>query len=98
MKWYEKLLRWGFCTNYWVWFHILVGGLIANVCSIWLPGWLSALVVFIAALVWEGVEFYFESDMTVEEIRKTYGSVERWIYDSIGDVLGAVACGIIVVV
>ena len=44
-----------------------------------------------------GLEFLLESGGSLEYCKKTYGSVERWVYDSIGDIIGAIICAAIVV-
>jgi hypothetical protein len=99
MKWYEKLLRWGFCANYWLWFHILIGGLIAKILNIWLSDWLSILIVLMVAIVWEIMfEYWIEYKHDKKTIEQIYGNMERYIYDSVGDILGAVICGIIVAI
>jgi len=92
MKWYNKLLKWGFNSNYWIWFHILAGGILAKLINIFLNNWLSVLIVSIIAIIWEIYE-YFKDDVV-----KIYGSIERFWYDAIGDVLGAIACAILVVI
>ena len=85
----KKLLYWGFNSNSWAWFHILAGGLLAKLFGFW--------IVVILALGWEIVEFFLESGGSFEKCKKTYGSIERWAYDSIGDIIGAIACAGIVV-
>ncbi len=97
MPWYKKLLYWGFCGNYWGWFHLLAGGSIAKFANIWIPGLISILIVLVVALIWECVEFFIECKGSLEIVKKIYGSVEKWIYDSIGDVILAVLCAILVV-
>ena len=85
----QKLLYWGFNGNSWCWFHILAGGLIAKFCGFW--------TVVVLAFGWEIIEFFLESGGSLENCKKTYGSVERWVYDSIGDIIGAIICAAIVV-
>ena len=34
---------------------------------------------------------------SLENCKKTYGSVERWVYDCIGDIVGAIICAGIVI-
>ena len=97
MPWYKKLLHWGFCGNYWGWFHLLAGGSIAKFANIWISGLISILIVLVVALIWECVEFFIECKGSFEIVKKIYGSVEKWIYDSIGDVILAVLCAILVV-
>ena len=85
----KKLLYWGFNGNSWAWFHILAGGLLAKFFGFW--------VVVILAFGWELVEFFLESGGSLDKCKKTYGSVERWVYDCVGDIIGAIVCAAIVV-
>ena len=34
---------------------------------------------------------------SLDKCKKTYGSVERWVYDCVGDIIGAILCAAIVV-
>lgn len=94
MKWYEKLLKWGFNSNYWVWFHILVGGILAKISVSFVSPLLTVAEVIVIAMVWEVYEYNRDKDR-LEEI---YGSVEKFVYDSIGDIVGAVLCAVLVVI
>ena len=95
--WYKKLLYWGFCSNYWGWFHTIAGGLIGKIVNIWLADLWSILVVFAGAFIWEFIEFFIECGGSWKEVIKIYGSKERWLYDSLGDIILAVLCSILVV-
>ena len=97
MKWYEKLLRWGFCQNQWIWFHGLAGGCLAKVGLLVCTSLRSLLYVALMALAWEVVEFFVECKGRWNIIIDIYGSKERWFYDSLGDVLIAIAMAGIVV-
>ena len=97
MKWYEKLLRWGFCQNYWGFFHCLAGGCLAKVGLLVCTPLRSLLYVALIALIFEVIEFTCEQKGRWENIILTYGSKERWFYDSLGDVLIAIAMAGIVV-
>ena len=87
----SKFINWSFCDNKWIWFHIFAGSLLFNiliVCNvIW---WLAGIIIVIIAIIWEFIEFYVESNGKWENVIKTYGSVEKWVYDTLGDVLGVV--------
>jgi hypothetical protein len=89
MTFFKRLLEWGFKGNTWVWFHILAGGVGAKVLNVWMT---DVNFVMLGAMVWELIEVTFSSPI------KVYGSIARWGYDSLGDVLGAVLAAIIVVV
>jgi len=97
MKWYEKLLRWGLCSNYYSWFHGLAGGIGAKVGLLVCTPLRSLLYVALIALAWEVVEFFVECKGRWDIIIDIYGSKERWFYDSLGDVLIAIAMAGIVV-
>ena len=96
-KWYKKLLCWGFCGNYWEWFHLLAGGSIAKIADIWLSGLLSVIIVFVIAVIWERIEFKVECKGDWEIVKKIYGSVERYWYDTAGDIILAGLCAILVI-
>lgn len=91
---FSRLLTWGFCSNYWVWFHILAGAVGSKFLRAVLrrPAMESVLVIAGLAVAWEICEALLENPKIV------YGSIARFIYDSAGDVLGAVAAAIIVAV
>jgi hypothetical protein len=87
-----KFLNWALLGNTWSWFHALAGGVM------WLIGtkllrlsavttWLSILGI---ALAWEIGEYLTQDVVTV------YGSRERFLYDSAGDVLLALAVATLV--
>lgn len=98
MKWYEKLLYWGFCSNYWGWFHALSGTLIAKVANHFLAAGWSILITFVIAVIWEIIEFRIECSGSWSEVEKIYGTKGKYLYDSVGDVLLALIFAIIVVV
>lgn len=89
-----RLLTWGFCTNYWVWFHILAGAAGSKFLRAVLhrPAAESVLVIAGLAVGWEICEAALEHPKVV------YGSITRFMYDSAGDVIGAVAAALIVAV
>jgi hypothetical protein len=91
MTFFKRLLEWGFKGNTWVWFHILAGAVGAKVLNVWLSDAAVVYGILVSAIAWE--VFEFKSD----NISKIYGSTERWFYDSLGDVLGAVVAALIVV-
>ena len=88
-----SLVKYGFCQNSWVWFHILGGGVLARILSIWLPSDLSLIIVIGVALLWEGIEFVFE---TKGDPTTVYGSWGRWMWDSLGDIMGTIICALLI--
>jgi len=91
-----KFIKTAFCSNYWIWFHILAGGLIAKLLFVFTTFTKVDIIVVVLgmALIWESIEYFIELNTNVE---KVYGSKEHWIYDTIGDVLGALMCTLIVI-
>jgi hypothetical protein len=87
----SKLINWGFCLNTWVWFHILAGALLFNTLRAFdVSVWLAVIITSGIAVVWELIEFFLENDGKWENVRENYGSVEKWKWDTIGDILGVI--------
>jgi hypothetical protein len=88
----EKFLRWGFLTNVWGWFHALAGGVlyhaIKRVTHLG-DGWVL-LSVFTLALGWEVGEWLHEKSLTPQFSSYPAGR-EQFFYDSVGDILLALA-------
>ena len=92
----SKFIDLGLCKNQWLWFHIFAGLFVANLLLyfdvnsiLFLFGHLSVKIatlinVFLIAVIWEFIEFYIESGYET-----SYGTVEKWFWDSVGDVFGA---------
>jgi len=98
MKWYNKLWRWGLMGgNYYGTFHAFAGLAIAKVANIWLAGWLSVLIVLVGAIIWERIEFKIECKGDWKIVERTYGTVEKYWYDTVGDILLALIFAAIVV-
>ena len=92
----KKLLNWGFKYNVWIWFHIMAGGFFAKLGLIWFDRWDSLLIVSVCAICWEYVEFFVDGG--IDGMIRIYGSLEKWFYDSLGDVVGAVLMALVVVI
>jgi hypothetical protein len=90
----EKLFMWGFMQNAWAWFHILFGGLGARLFSYFMDDTNALLLLFAVAVLWEVIEFLAGGGK--QGMIDVYGTLERWFYDSLGDVIGAVLMAIIV--
>jgi len=87
----SKLIDMGFCRNQWLWFHIFAGALLFNILVACGVVWTTAMwITFAVAIFWEFVEFFVENGGKWENVKKNYGSIEKWKYDTIGDVLGVV--------
>ena len=93
----RKLFFLGFCSNYWGWFHVLVSAIVSKLCL----GVISDLeiigIVSIGAIIWEFIEFFCECRGRIKQVVSIYGSMERWLYDTIGDILLAVIISIIII-
>lgn len=97
MKWLKDFLRFGLCGNYWIWFHILVAGLMARIGLLVFTPAQSFVIVALIAIIWEFIEFFVECKGEWQTVLIIYGSKRRWFCDSLGDVLGAIACAALVV-
>jgi hypothetical protein len=91
-----KLFQWGFNQNWAVWFHILGGGIGAKIALIWLSPAIALLVIFLITILWEVLEFVIDGGE--QGMIDIYGSLERWFYDSLGDVIGANLMALTVVI
>lgn len=87
----SKLIDMGFCRNRWVWFHILAGLFLFKAlvtCGVAMIT--AAIIVSVVAILWEVVEFFVENGGKWDNVIQNYGSVEKWKWDTIGDVLGVI--------
>ena len=91
----KKLWEWGFMGNVWAWFHIMGGGICAKFLSFYIDKWNALLFVFLITILWEVFEFV--KDGGKQGMIDIYGSLERWAYDSAGDILGANLMALIVI-
>jgi len=73
-----------FLCNQWLWFHILISALLTKILLYSETSKIGIfLLIFSMAILWEFIE-YFTTD-----IEKVYGSKIRFLYNSIGDIIGA---------
>ena len=87
----SKLIDYGFCKNQWLWFHLfsalsLFKALIAFGVAM-IP---TAIIVSVIAILWEVVEFFVENGGKWDNVIQNYGSVEKWKWDTIGDILAVI--------
>jgi hypothetical protein len=82
------------CKNRMLWGHILGGGLLCKI-GLWfeIPKWWTLPLVFILACIWEFIEWVYAKG----DVERIYGSYRRWVFDSTGDILGAVCCCLIII-
>ena len=89
-----KILKWMFMKNTWLWFHILAGGIGAKIgLALNLFPQNIVVLVFCIATAWELIEWIVQND----QMEKIYGSYSRAMFDSFGDILGAVLMAAVVV-
>ena len=93
-------IKYGFCNNYWIWFHMGGGGVLALI-AMRLLRWRDCrstsgtirrealLAVTVIAIGWEVIEALGGID--------AYPSTIRWVYDSLGDIIGTVGIALMVV-
>lgn len=84
-----NFFKYGFMMNDGIWIHMIGGGILAKVIRHYLSAKYAILAILAIAITWEFIEFYLETP-NKGALLAIYGSVERYIYDSIGDILGAV--------
>jgi len=92
----RKFWDWGLMDNVWAWFHIFFGGLGARLFLEVLEPSQALALVFLITILWEIIEY--ASVGGKDGVIDIYGSVERWIYDSAGDIIGANLMALIVVI
>jgi len=80
-------IKYGFCLNYWVWFHILAGALAGRLLRRMEDYWKAVSLIAVGAILWEGIE------LAIDGI-SAYSSWVRWLYDSLGDVVGSVVAAL----
>lgn len=79
-------------NNSWLWLHILGAGIVARLLLCFrIDKRIIITLVAAGAIIWEIAET-LTGDMAA-----VYGTYSRWIADSIGDILGALICAIIVI-
>lgn len=99
---HSKLIDWGFCKNQWLWFHLFASTILTKLLLFfqvstvlfvfkYVPISIATVInMVVAILLWELIEFFVENKGKWSNVEKNYGSVEKWKYDTIGDILGAV--------
>ena len=94
MQWYKwlmntKFFRWGFNENWAIWFHMLFGGIGAKISDAIGYSCIKTMIIILGlAIGWEVIEFLWDGG--IKGMIKIYGSLERWIYDCLGDIIMAV--------
>ncbi|RMF61020.1 MAG: hypothetical protein D6748_02720 [Calditrichaeota bacterium] len=79
----RKFFRYAIFENRWLWAHMLLGLTAAKILSTSVSDRWVVIAILAGALVWEAGEWLFT------DIKEIYGSVEIFLMDSTGDILGA---------
>lgn len=88
----HSLFKYAIYENKWLWFHVMAGGFLSRlIIHFFHSGQLAVDIVLGLAVVWEILE-YFKDD-----VEKNYGNKKHFFLDALGDIAGAVAMAIIVV-
>lgn len=85
----NKFIRFAFLMNEGIWIHMIGGGILAKIIHYYLTSLETILVMFGVAVLWEIIEIYIETP-TKDATLAIYGSMERYYYDTVGDILGVV--------
>ncbi|MFA4990572.1 MAG: hypothetical protein WC579_01510 [Candidatus Paceibacterota bacterium] len=87
----KEFFNYGIMENLWLWFHMLVGGLFALFCEkIGISFYPIIIIVLFMSILWEIFEYI------TDDVEKIYGSLKRFIYDAIGDIIGSLIIALLV--
>lgn len=93
-----NFLKYNYRHNWALWFHMFCGMVGAKVfLYIGCTTKETIAGVLCIALVWEAIEWSVENKSNPEIMLKNYGSLSNYVYDTIGDYIGAVVCAWIVI-
>ena len=87
----HPILEFSFLNNRWLWFHILGAAVLFRIGQFWYTDQQAFVYVLGIAVAWELLRFL------TTQVNKTYGSMKRFLLDSIGDIAGAVAIMLILI-
>jgi len=86
----KNFIKMGLCQNQWAWFHLLAGALGTKIFLMFFSNAYSFLLVVIATIGWEIIEYKIEGI-------GAYFNREKWFYDTLGDIVSVwVLAGIII--
>lgn len=95
-KWKDwKFFKWGTFGNTWLWFHMGASALGSRIGIEFFDNLLVTIVMVFLIFLWEVIEFAAGGGKV--GMIKIYGSLERWFYDSLGDVVWAIYMIILVI-
>ena len=82
-------INYGFCQNDGIWMHLIGGAILSKIIRTRFSYLKTILIILAIAIIWEIIEIYIETP-NLGAMLAIYGSTTRYIYDTIGDILGAV--------
>ena len=88
----SKFVKLALCGNVWIWFHILAAALGTRLFLIKFSQKTTLLIVSAIVMGWEVFEVVVGGDLA-----QTYGSLERYFYDTAGDIIGAMVVSVIII-
>ncbi len=88
------LINYGFGQNEGIWIHIIGASILAKIIRIRFSYIATIIIVFFIAVLWEIIEIYIETP-TMTAVLSIYGTYARYLYDTAGDIIGAVVIAII---
>jgi len=88
----SKFVKFALCGNVWIWFHILAAAFGTRLFLLKFSQKVTMLIVSAIVLLWEVFEVVVGGDLA-----QTYGSLERYFYDTAGDIIGAMVVSVIII-
>jgi hypothetical protein len=88
-------IHYGFALNEGIWIHLIGSAILAKIIRIKFSYWITVIFVVLIAIAWEALEIYIETP-TMESVLAIYGTFDRYLYDTAGDIVGALVMALIV--
>lgn len=88
------LINYGFGQNEGIWIHIIGSAILAKIIRIRFSYLATIISVFLIVVLWEVIEIYIETP-TMTATLSIYGTYARYLYDTAGDIIGAILIAII---
>lgn len=86
--------NYGFGQNEGIWMHIIGAAILAKIIRIKFSYIATIFIILLIAIIWEAVEIYIETP-NLAAILSIYGTMARYMYDTAGDIVGAVLITVI---
>lgn len=87
-------INYGFGQNEGIWIHMTGAAILAKIIRIKFSYIATIFLVLLIAIIWEAVEIYIETP-NMSAILSIYGAMARYMYDTAGDIIGAVLITVI---